>query len=106
MADEDLHELIYLEANYLQPQFTRAVIEGAAVVSLEMTGAEDVQQNLIYGFMFSLPLVYFLLARPAVGLLDQQLKRTRGLLILVPQEILMNIPNIRQFMAAEFNEQH
>jgi hypothetical protein len=106
LADAGLAELIYLEKNYLQQQFTRVLLEGNAVVSEEIAKAEDARQTLIYGFMAALPIIYLLVARPAIALLDNELKRTRGLLILVPQELLINLPDIRRFMATEFKEHH
>jgi hypothetical protein len=106
LADAGLAELIYLEKNYLQQQFTKVLLEGNAVISEEIAKAEDARQTLIYGFMAALPIIYLLVARPAIALLDNELKRTRGLLILVPQELLINLPDIRRFMATEFKDNH
>ena len=101
MHNENLRDLTNYEHFYLQRQLNHAVELETVVTHNTVETAAALQNQLIVAYILAIPMLYLFVVRPIVYRLDNELKRTRALLLLIPEDVLENLPVLRTFLIAQ-----
>lgn len=97
-----LQELLKLEENFLQVQFTTSVKLYVSEVTSQLTSDRTTRHVILAVYLSMTFGVYFFLVRGIIRSLDNELKRTRRLLLMVPEELYNRLPSLRRFITKEF----
>ncbi|GBG29837.1 Hypothetical Protein FCC1311_060572 [Hondaea fermentalgiana] len=102
LVPAELESLLVLEESFLQVQYTTSVKLYVKEVT-EQLDADRLTRNIILAaYLTTILLVYILLVRGIIRSLDNELKRTRRLLLMVPEELYNRLPTLRKFITREF----
>lgn len=98
---EQYEKLHLLDEFYLEG----LIDESVWLYSHHATDAIDHSENIMLALMLvllvSVLFVYFIIVEKLVLELDNEVKRTRSLLLLVPDDILQTLPSLRRFLVKE-----
>ena len=102
---KDVLELFELEEVFIQPQLQTAVdFHTSAITQLLYSGQLYVGANLA-AFLILSVIVYTMVIRPLLLQLDTEVKRTRSLLLIIPEDVLETLRHVQVFMVKHFASQ-
>lgn len=100
----DVVELFELEEYFIQPQLQTAVnLHTSAIKDLLSSGEAYVSGNLS-AFLVLAVLIYTAIIHPLLLQLDTEVKRTRSLLLIIPEDVLENLRHVQAFMVKHFSQ--
>mmetsp|Transcript_7513 Transcript_7513/g.16353 ORF Transcript_7513/g.16353 Transcript_7513/m.16353 type:complete len:166 (+) Transcript_7513:804-1301(+) len=99
--NENIHVLLKLEKFYLQPQLTTSVLIYVNDVTAFLTDSDGFRNLALGVFITCLLLSHVVSTLPIIQNLDKELKRTRLLLLLVPDEVYSSLAGLREFLTRE-----
>ena len=56
------------------------------------------RRGLMFSFMFLLPLIVYMFMLPSLEKFDKDIKQTRSMLLILPVEVMLNTPSIREYI--------
>ncbi|GBG29836.1 Hypothetical Protein FCC1311_060562 [Hondaea fermentalgiana] len=103
-TDADVSELLELEEDYLQNQFTTSVIIYVEGVTSSLLSGKAKRNAILAIFIILTSVLYVFVVRDVLRTLDQTLRRTRRLLLMVPEELFGRLPILKDFVQREFKK--
>lgn len=103
---DDVQRVIYLEEKLLQPQLNYVVqINNAALVA-RVKNVEISMLILLVGLIVLALFAYAFIVRAMLSRLDTEVKRTRSLLLVIPEDVLDSLRHIQVFLVDSFSNQN
>lgn len=100
----EMNELLTLEEDYLQNQFTTSVLLYITGITNSLENGKTKRNVILALFLILISILYIFVVRDVLRTLDQTLRRTRRLLLMVPEELFGRLPILRDFVQREFKK--
>lgn len=104
LARESLANTFALEGTYLQPQLTTVIQVQAAQTATTIENANFLLIVLLVIFITGSVFIYVFVIRGMLYSLDMEVKRTRSLLLIIPEDVLDSLKHIQVFLVAQFGK--
>jgi hypothetical protein len=102
---EMYEHLFLLEQFYLGPLIGTSVKFYSEHATSAIDNGETMMLMVLIILLVLISLSYFFSIQRLVISLDNEMKRTRGLLLMVPDDILQSLPSLRRFLLSEIKAQ-
>ncbi|GBG27110.1 Tiny macrocysts protein C [Hondaea fermentalgiana] len=99
---DDVQRLIELEKHYLQPQFSTVIQIGNTDLAARVAHVEIMMLILLIGLIVCAFCIYAFVVRTILTRLDMEVKRTRSLLLVIPEDVLDSLRHIQVFLVDSF----
>ena len=104
LSRPDLVDYFQLEKLYFQPQLTISILTYAAEVKAKVATARSFTLTLAVCFIFGVALIYLVVIRTLLRQLDTEVKRTRSLLLIIPEDMLESLKHVQKFIVSNFSK--
>mmetsp|Transcript_20296 Transcript_20296/g.64807 ORF Transcript_20296/g.64807 Transcript_20296/m.64807 type:complete len:1683 (+) Transcript_20296:407-5455(+) len=101
---EEISWLLELESKYLQNQFVTSVKLYVRDATSRFTTDSTTRNVLLALFIFTTISLYVLVVRRIIRTLDNELRRIRRLLLMVPEELYLRHGKLKRFLKKEFSK--
>ncbi|CAK8988700.1 Tiny macrocysts protein B (Gamete enriched gene 04 protein) (cAMP pathway regulator tmcB) [Durusdinium trenchii] len=102
LADPELNLSFELEQKYLQVQFTTVIKAVGAELEQVVEQEKRLFLTFFVAFSVSTVLTYLLVIRQSLASLDVEVKRTRSLLLVIPEDVVDGLKHIQEFLLNQF----
>ena len=96
LTSPDFSFIETLSETYMQPALIVFQQQYSDEISSGINSFNNILQILLAVFICLLVVLYMFIYRPMVNQLDMQLKRTRGMLLMIPIDVIENHPSLRK----------
>jgi len=101
--DEELKQFITLEKDYMQTQLGTLVVSHAKIAKELLLEEQNLLLILLIAFIFGVIFIYVFVLSSIIHELDMDVKRTRSLLLIIPEDVLENLVHLQRFLVQNFS---